>query len=83
MEIKELLKEGEEIWGEKKLSLAQIIVRMGKFLVTFVVGSEIRKGKLIFRKSKLKEQKSRLMPEQLPAGVCTTFRLKVLVKRQP
>ncbi len=30
MEIKELLKIGREIWGEKKLSLSQIIVRMGK-----------------------------------------------------
>lgn len=30
MEIKELLKEGREIWGNDKLSLSQIIVRMGK-----------------------------------------------------
>lgn len=30
MEIKELLKTGREIWGDKKLSLPEIIVRMGK-----------------------------------------------------
>lgn len=30
MEIKELLKTSREIWGEEKLSLSQIIVRMGK-----------------------------------------------------
>ncbi|MFA5714745.1 MAG: hypothetical protein WC998_03320 [Candidatus Paceibacterota bacterium] len=30
MEIKELLKNGREIWGGKKLSLSQIIVRLGK-----------------------------------------------------
>lgn len=30
MEIKELLKNGREIWGNNKLSLSQIIVRMGK-----------------------------------------------------
>ncbi|NTU98507.1 hypothetical protein HGA64_00655 [Candidatus Falkowbacteria bacterium] len=30
MEIKNLLKQGQEIWGEKTLSLAQVIVRMGK-----------------------------------------------------
>jgi len=30
MEIKELLKTAREIWGEQKLSLSQIIVRMGK-----------------------------------------------------
>lgn len=30
MEIKNLLDQGREIWGNKKLSLSQIIVRMGK-----------------------------------------------------
>lgn len=30
MEIKELLKTGKEIWKNQKLSLSQIIVRMGK-----------------------------------------------------
>lgn len=30
MEIKELLKLGKEIWGDQKLTLSQIIVRMGK-----------------------------------------------------
>ncbi len=30
MEIKELLKQSREIWGEEKLLLGQIIVRMGK-----------------------------------------------------
>jgi hypothetical protein len=30
MEIKQLLKQSKEIWPEKKLSLAQIIVRLGK-----------------------------------------------------
>lgn len=30
MEIKELLKQGREIWGNEKLTLAQIIVRMWK-----------------------------------------------------
>lgn len=30
MEIKELLKKSREIWGNEKLPLAQIIVRMGK-----------------------------------------------------
>jgi hypothetical protein len=30
MEIKNLLKEGREIWGNKKLTLSEIIVRMGK-----------------------------------------------------
>jgi hypothetical protein len=30
MEIKELLKQGKEIWGGEKLPLAQIIVRIGK-----------------------------------------------------
>lgn len=30
MEIKELLKSGREIWGDDKLSLSQIIIRMGK-----------------------------------------------------
>ncbi len=30
MEIKELLKTGREIWGNQRLSLSQIIVRMGK-----------------------------------------------------
>ncbi len=30
MEIKALLSEGREIWGDKKLSLSEIIVRMGK-----------------------------------------------------
>jgi hypothetical protein len=30
MEIKELLQEGRNIWGDKKLSLAQIIVVLGK-----------------------------------------------------
>ena len=30
MEIKNLLQQGREIWGEKKLSLSQIIVRLGK-----------------------------------------------------
>lgn len=30
MEIKDLLKQGREIWGEKKLTLVQIIPRMGK-----------------------------------------------------
>jgi hypothetical protein len=32
MEIKKLLNESREIWGKEKLSLAQIIVRMGKVL---------------------------------------------------
>lgn len=30
MEIKELLKQAKEIWGEKRCSLSEIIVRMGK-----------------------------------------------------
>jgi len=30
MEIKELLQQGREIWGEEKRSLSEIIVRMGK-----------------------------------------------------
>lgn len=30
MEIKELLVQGREIWGSQKLSLAEIIPRMGK-----------------------------------------------------
>lgn len=30
MEIKNLLKQSREIWGEQKLPLAQIIVRLGK-----------------------------------------------------
>ncbi len=30
MEIKNLLIQGREIWGDKKLNLGQIIVRMGK-----------------------------------------------------
>jgi len=30
MEIKNLLEQGREIWNNQKLSLAQIIVRMGK-----------------------------------------------------
>ena len=30
MEIKELLRSGREIWGGENLSLAQIIIRMGK-----------------------------------------------------
>ncbi len=30
MEIKKLLQDGREIWGDEKLSLSQIIVRMGK-----------------------------------------------------
>jgi hypothetical protein len=30
MEIKELLKNGREIWGNRKLSLSQIIIRLGK-----------------------------------------------------
>lgn len=30
MEIKQLLKQSREIWGDERLSLAQIIVRMGK-----------------------------------------------------
>jgi hypothetical protein len=30
MEIKKLLKEGQEIWGKQNLTLSQIIVRMGK-----------------------------------------------------
>jgi hypothetical protein len=30
MEIKNLLQQGREIWGDEKLSLAQIIVRTGK-----------------------------------------------------
>ena len=30
MQIKELLKKSREIWGEEKLPLAQIIVRLGK-----------------------------------------------------
>ena len=30
MEIKELLEKGRKIWGEEKIPLSQIIVRMGK-----------------------------------------------------
>jgi hypothetical protein len=30
MSIQELLRKGKEIWGEEKLPLSQIIVRMGK-----------------------------------------------------
>lgn len=30
MEIKDLLRQGREIWGGQKLNLCQIIVRMGK-----------------------------------------------------
>lgn len=30
MEIKELLKEGRNIWGNEKLNLSQIIIRLGK-----------------------------------------------------
>lgn len=30
MEIQNLLKQSREIWGDQKLSLSQIIVRMGK-----------------------------------------------------
>ncbi len=30
MEIKQLLKEGQDIWGHEKLTLSQIIVRLGK-----------------------------------------------------
>jgi uncharacterized protein YabN with tetrapyrrole methylase and pyrophosphatase domain len=30
MEIKELLKKSKEIWGDEKLPLSQIIVRLGK-----------------------------------------------------
>lgn len=30
MEIKNLLKQGQEIWQNQKLSLSQIIIRMGK-----------------------------------------------------
>lgn len=32
MEIKNLLKQGQEIWGGEKLSLAQIIIRLGKVM---------------------------------------------------
>lgn len=32
MEIKELLKKSKEIWGEEKITLPQIIVRLGKVL---------------------------------------------------
>lgn len=32
MEIKDLLKDSRNIWGENKLSLGQIIVRLGKVL---------------------------------------------------
>ncbi len=30
MEIKKLLKQAREIWGEERLNLSQIIIRMGK-----------------------------------------------------
>ena len=30
MKIKELLNQGREIWGNQKLNLSQIIIRMGK-----------------------------------------------------
>ncbi len=30
MEINELLKQGRNIWGDKKLTLSEIIVRLGK-----------------------------------------------------
>ncbi len=30
MEINNLLKEGREIWGDQKLNLSQIIIRLGK-----------------------------------------------------
>ncbi len=30
MEIKNLLKQGHKIWGDKKLNFSQIIIRMGK-----------------------------------------------------
>jgi hypothetical protein len=30
MEVKNLLSKGREIWGEEKLVLSQVIVRMGK-----------------------------------------------------
>lgn len=30
MEIKDLLKQGRDIWGEQRLNLSQIIIRMGK-----------------------------------------------------
>ena len=32
MEIQNILQQGREIWGGKKLNLSQIIVRMGKVL---------------------------------------------------
>jgi len=32
MEIKQLLKQSREIWGNQKLNLSQIIIRMGKVL---------------------------------------------------
>ncbi len=32
MEIKQLAQKGKEIWGEEKLPLSQIIVRLGKVL---------------------------------------------------
>lgn len=30
MQVKDLLKQGRDIWGESKLNLSQIIVRLGK-----------------------------------------------------
>jgi hypothetical protein len=30
MEIKELLRQGRDIWGDEKLTLSQVIVRLGK-----------------------------------------------------
>ena len=30
MEISELLRQGRQVWGKRKLTLSQIIVRMGK-----------------------------------------------------
>jgi len=30
MEIKNLLNQGHEIWGDQKLTLSQVIIRMGK-----------------------------------------------------
>ncbi|MFA5985792.1 MAG: hypothetical protein WC819_00405 [Parcubacteria group bacterium] len=30
MQIKELLNQGRDIWGDQKLTLSQVIVRMGK-----------------------------------------------------
>lgn len=83
MEIRDLLKNGHEIWGDKKLTLSEIIVRMGK-----VYGDICRwernaeKDKLLHADEELKKNSAILFFQLLGGATILTMTLMIALTLQ-